>query len=84
MRAKQVVIGGSSAFPSMAIMSRSEPILTPVFADDKLLQSIQDANVTVEQAEKTVARVDRQIKRCDAVPRRLRLRVESVNARARR
>ena len=77
MRAKQVV-------PPMAMMARSEPILTPVFADDKLRQSMQDANVTVEQAEQIVARAHRQIMRCDAVLRRLRLRVESVNARARR
>ena len=70
------------AFPPMTIMARSEPILTPVLADDKLRQSMQDANVTVEHAEETVARVHRQIMRCDVVLRRLRLRVESLNARA--
>jgi hypothetical protein len=32
----------------MAIMARSQTIRTPVFADDKIRQSMQDANVTVE------------------------------------
>ena len=65
-------------------MARSEPILTSVFADDKIRRSVQDANVTVKRAEQIVARVHRQIRRCDAVLRQLRLRVESLNARARR
>ena len=37
---------------------------------------MQDANATVEQAEETVARVQRHIMRCDAVLRRLRLLAE--------
>ena len=59
----------------MAIMERSPtPATTPttVFADHKIRQSIHDANVTVEQADKTVARVDRHLMRCDAVLRVLR------------
>ena len=57
----------------MAIMARSQTIRTPVLADDKIRQSMQDANVTVEHAEQTVARVHRHIMRCDAVLKRLRL-----------
>jgi hypothetical protein len=57
-------------------MVRSPTIPPPVFADDKIRQSMHDANVTVEHAEKTVARVHRHIMRCDAVLRRLRLLVE--------
>ena len=57
-------------------MARSPTIPPPVFADDKIRQSMHDANVTVEQAEKTVARVQRHIMRCDAVLRRLRLLAE--------
>ena len=64
------------ALPPMAIMARSQTIPTPVFADDKIRQSMQVANVTVEQAEKTVARVHRHIMRCDAMLRRLRLLAE--------
>ena len=55
------------------IMARSETIPTPVFPDDKIRQSMQDANVTVEHAEETVARVHRHIMRCDDLLRRLRL-----------
>jgi len=57
-------------------MARSPTIPPPVSADDKIRQSMHDANVTVEQAEKTVARVHRHIMRCDAVLRRLRLLAE--------
>ena len=57
-------------------MARSPTIPTTVFPDDKIRQSMEDANVTVEQAEKTVARVHRHILRCDAVLRRLRLLAE--------
>ena len=63
----------------MAIMARSptiSPTPPPVFADDKIRQSMHDANVTVEQADKTVARVDRHLMRCDALLRRLRLLAE--------
>ena len=60
----------------MAIMARSQTLPISVFADDKIRQSMQDANVTVEQADKTVARVHRHIRRCDAVLRRLRLLAE--------
>jgi len=63
----------------MAIMARSPTIPTtpsPVLADDKIRQSMEDANATVEQAEKTVARVHRHIMRCDAVLRQLRLLAE--------
>ena len=64
------------ALPPMAIMARSQTIPPPVLADDKIRQSMEDANVTVEHAEKTVARVHRHIMRCDAVLRRLRLLAE--------
>jgi len=37
---------------------------------------MEDANVKVEHAEKTVARVRRHIMRCDALLRRLRLLAE--------
>ena len=37
---------------------------------------MHDANLTVEEADKTVARVHRHILRCDAVLRRLRLLAE--------
>ena len=57
----------------MAIMARSQTIRTAVSADDKIRQSMQDANVTVEHAEQTVARVHRHIMRCDALLKRLRL-----------
>ena len=60
----------------MASMARSQTVRTPVFADDKIRQSMQDANVTVEHAEQTVARVRRHIMRCDAVLKRLRLLAE--------
>jgi hypothetical protein len=60
----------------MAIMARSQTIRPPVSADDKIRQSMQDANVTVEHAEQTVARVRRHIMRCDAVLKRLRLLAE--------
>ena len=63
----------------MAIMARSPTIPTtpsPVLAEDKLRQSMHDANVTVDLADKTVARVDRYLMRCDAVLRRLRLLAE--------
>ena len=63
----------------MAIMARSPTIPTTpttVSADDKIRQSMHDANVTVEQADKTVARVDRHLMRCDAVLRQLRLLAE--------
>lgn len=62
--------------PRMAIMARSPTIPTTpttVSADDKIRQSMHDANVTVEQADKTVARVDRHLMRCEAVLRQLRL-----------
>ena len=65
--------------PPMAIMPRSPTTPTTpttVFADDKIRQSMHDANVTVEQADKTIARVHRHLMRCDAVLRRLRLLVE--------
>ena len=67
------------ALPPIAIMGRSPTIPTTpstVFPDDKIRQSMHDANVTVEHAEKTVARVHRHIMRCDAVLRRLRLLAE--------
>jgi len=60
----------------MAIMARSPTIPPTVVAEDKLRQSMEDANVKVEHAEKTVARVRRHIMRCDAVLRRLRLLAE--------
>ena len=60
----------------MAIMARSPRIPTTVLADDKIRQSMHDANVTVEHADKTVARVHRHLMRCDAVLRRLRLLAE--------
>ena len=65
--------------PPMAIMARSPTIHTTptrVFADDKIRQSMEEANVTVQHAEKTVARVHRHIMRCDALLRRLRLLAE--------
>ena len=62
--------------PPMTIMARSGPTLTPAVTDEKIRQSMQDANVTVEHAEETVARVHRHIMRCDAVLRRLRLLAE--------
>ena len=64
------------ALPPMAIMARSPTIPTTVFADDKIRQSMHDASVTVEQADKTVARVHRHLMRCDVVLRRLRLLAE--------
>ena len=57
-------------------MARSPTVPPPVFADDKIRQSIHDANLKVEQADKTVTRVHRHILRCDAVLRRLRLLAE--------
>ena len=57
----------------MAIMARSPRITTTVFADDKIRQSLHNANVTVEHADKTVVRVRRHLMRCDVVLRRLRL-----------
>jgi hypothetical protein len=60
----------------MAIMARSPTTPTTVLADGKIRQSMEDAKVTVEQADKTVARVYRHILRCDAVLRRLRLLAE--------
>ena len=60
----------------MAIMARSPRIPSTVFTDDKIRQSMHEANVTVEHADKTVARVYRHILRCDAVLRRLRLLAE--------
>ena len=60
----------------MAIMARSPTVPTTVFADDKIRQSMEDASLTVEHAEKTVARVHRHILRCDAMLRRLRLLAE--------
>ena len=63
----------------MAIMARSPtipPTSTTVLTDDKIRQSMHDANVTVEQADKTVARVDRHLMRCDVLRRRLRLLAE--------
>ena len=62
----------------MAIMARSPtiPPPPPVFADDKIRQSMHDANVTVEHADQTVARVHRYLMRCDAVLRRLTLLAE--------
>ena len=65
--------------PTMAFMARSPTIPTTpttVSADDKIRQSMHDANVTVDLADKTVARVDRYLMRCDAVLRRLRLFAE--------
>jgi hypothetical protein len=65
--------------PPVAIMARSPtipPTQPPVFADDKIRQSMHDANVTVENADKTVARVHRHLMRCDALLRRLRLLAE--------
>ena len=60
----------------MAIMARPPKVPPLVFADDKIRQSMHDANLTVEHAEKTVARVHRHILRCDALLRRLRLLAE--------
>ena len=57
----------------MAIMARSETIPNPGSTEEKLRQSLEDASATVEQADKTVARVERHIMRCDVVLRRLRL-----------
>ena len=60
----------------MAIMARSPTIPTtpsPVLAEDKLRQSMEDASATVERADETVARVNRHIMRCDALLRQLRL-----------
>ena len=65
----------------MAIMARSPRIPSTVFTDDKIRQSMHEANVTVEHADKTVARVHRHLMRCDALLRRLRRLADRITKR---
>ena len=64
---------GRHIVPRMTTMARSEPIPVPSFPTAEMRQSMQDASDTVEEADRTVARIQRHIMRCEVVLRRIRL-----------
>ena len=65
----------------MTLMARFETIPILGLTNEKVRESMQDASDTLEHSEQTVARVQRQIMRCDALLRRLRFRFERLNKR---